>query len=159
MRAVTGGREVGVRSCGRGGRRQGCRMCPHIGAAADMRTVVKKAVIYHSGEVIDIKDDLTCTSESVLYLITCTKMTCRKQYLGETGNAIYLRYVKHEDSVKDIDTTKEVGLHFQLPGHSTADMEIVPIEQVRGGKAARKARERMLIRKYQLVRYGLNTQS
>ena len=124
-----------------------------------MRTVVKQVVIHHSGEVIQIKDDLTCTSESVLYLTSCTKVSCRKQYLGETGNAVYLRYVQHEDSVREVDTTKEVGLHFQLPGHSTADMEMVPIEKVRGGRAARKARERMLIRKYKLVQYGLNTQS
>ena len=35
----------------------------------------------------------------------------------------------------------------------------VPIEKVRGGKVVRKAREFALLRKYQLVRYGLNIQS
>ena len=130
-----------------------------MGAAADMRTVVKEVTIFHSGEVLKINQNIDCCTESVLYLITCTKQACRKQYLRETGRAAYKRYTEHEDSCKDSSTTKVVGLHFQLPGHSPANLEMVPIEKVWGGRAARKARERALIRGHQMVRYGINTQS
>ena len=158
-RAVRGAREVGVRCCGKGGRRQGCRLCNHMGTASNMKTVVKEVVILHSGEVIQIKDNLDCCSESILYLITCTKQSCRKQYIGETGRTAYKRYTEHEDSAKDVNTTKEVGKHFQLPGHSTSDIEMVPIERVRGGRVARKVRERALIRQHQMVSFDMNSQS
>ena len=67
--------------------------------------------------------------------------------------------MEHEDSARDTYTAKAVGKHFQLPGHSTDNMEMVALEKVRGGIAVRKAREKALIRKYQLERYGLNGQA
>ena len=85
--------------------------------------------------------------------------SCRKQYIGETGRTAYKRYTEHEDSAKDANTTKEVSKHFQLPGHSTSDIEMVPIERVRGGRVARKVRERALIRQHQMVSFGMNSQS
>ena len=137
---------AGVRSFCKGGRRQGCRLCPNQGAAADRRKmVVKQTVINHSGKVINIEDDMDCTTESVLYLLSCGK-----QYLRETGNAVYQRYVPHEDSARDPATTKEVGLHFQQPGLSTNGIEMIPVEKVRGSRADRKIREKRLIREHQL---------
>ena len=47
----------------------------------------------------------------------------------------------------------------QLPGHKVSDMELVPIECVRGGRAVRKIRERALIRKFEFVENGLNIYS
>ena len=91
--------------------------------------------------------------------MSCTKVGCGKQYLGETGNPVYQRYVQHEDSARDPATTKEVGLHFQQPGHSTNDIEMIPIEKIRRSRAVRKIREKRLIREHQLVRYGINVQS
>ena len=158
-RAAMRSRVVGMRSCGRGGRRQGCRLCPHLGAAADPRGVVKEVVINHSKEVITIKEDLDCTTESCLYLLNCVKLGCGKQYIGETGRKLYERYKEHEDSAQDRGTTLNVGKPFQLPGHSRDDMEMVGLERVRGGLAVRKVREKALIRKYQMERYGLNGQA
>ena len=60
------------------------------------------------------------------------------------------------DSSEDVDTNCPVGVHFQLPGHSKHDMELIPIEIVKGNKAVRKARERMLINQYQMITFGLN---
>ena len=120
---------------------------------------MREARINHTGEVI-VQDNITCTTESVLYLITCKKGTCGKQYLGQTGRPLYKRYSEHEDDAMDPNTNTQVGKHFQLPGHSTADIEMIPLEKVKtGGRAVREARERELIRKYQLAYYGLNIQT
>lgn len=128
-RQATGVREIGVQSCGLSGRRQGCRLCPHLGAASNHRSVIKEVKVNHSGAIIKITEDLCCTTTSCLYILSCTKPGCGQQYGGETGRALYLRYVEHEDDVSDPYTTKNVGIHFQLPGHSIAHMQMIPIEK------------------------------
>ena len=104
-----------------------------------------------SQEIIHTKQNMNCTTEGVLYLITCTKSNCKKQYIGETGQAVYERYGEHETSARDPNTTKVVGKHFQLPGHTTDDMEMIPIEKVRGDRAVRKGRERAMIWRDEMV--------
>ena len=91
-RAATGDWLVGVRKCGVGGRGQSCPLCPHLGQAADNpRAVVKEVIIHHKGAVITIPHNLNCTDTGVLYLLSCTKPLCRKQYIGETGQwPVYL---------------------------------------------------------------------
>ena len=71
-----------------------------------------------------------------------------------------MRYVDHEDDARDPNTTKNIGLHFQLPGHTIKHMEMIPVEKVRGGVAVRKIRELAMIRKHKLASHlGLNTQA
>ena len=75
---------------------------------------------------------MTCTDEGclyLLYLLSCTN--CRKQYIGETGKAVYKIFEEHQDSSEDPETKCPVGVHFQLPGHSKKDMELIPLEIVR----------------------------
>ena len=67
--------------------------------------------------------------------------------------------MEHEDSTEDPATSTTVGKHFQLPGHTTAHMEMIPFEKVRGGRATRETRERALIRQYELAYAGLNIQA
>ena len=51
------------------------------------------------------------------------------------------------------ETTKPVGVHFRLPGHSHSDMSILPIEKVRSSdKCILEAREQFWIDKYQAVK-------
>ena len=69
---------------------------------------------------------------------------------------LYERYVEHEDSARDPNTSKSDGRHFQLPGHSTDYMEMIGIEHVRGGIAVRKAPEKALIRRHIPISCGLN---
>ena len=120
------------------------------------RGVVQEVKIHHSGKVIKITQNITCTDIGCLYLLSCTKQNCREQYIGESGREIYKRFKEHQDSSEDPNTTCPVGLHFQLPGHSKNDIELVPIEIVIGDKAVRKEREKMLINNYQMIQFGLN---
>ena len=158
-RAATGDRTVGVRRCGVGGRRQSCPLCPHLGQAADNpRAVVQEVTIHHSGAVINITQNINCTDTGVLYLLSCTRHFCRKQYIGETGRPAYVRFKEHLDSAEDPATPTPVGQHFQSVGHSKADMEMVPFERVIGNSAVRKQRERFFINLNNMITKGLNKQ-
>ena len=115
-----------------------------------------QVTIHHSGIVIPITQNIKCTDVGVLYLLSCTKAFCRKQYIGETGRPVYLWFKDHLDSAEDPLTTTPVGQHFQSPGHTKADMELVPFEKVYGDSATRKQRERHFINIYNLITHGLN---
>lgn len=100
---------------------------------------------------------MTCTDEGCLYSLSCTKANCRKQYIGETDRAVYKRFKEQVDTSEYSDAKCPVGIHFQLPGHSKRDMEMIPLEIVRGCRATRNIRGRKLINKYQMSRHRLNT--
>ena len=61
---------------------------------------------------------------------------------------MYKRFKDHQESKEDPGTSCPVGLHFQLTGHSKKDMEMVPLEIVRGNTAVSKIRERNLINNF-----------
>ena len=67
-----------------------------------------------------------------------------------------VRFKEHLDTTEDPSTSTPVGQHFQMPGHSSKDVEMVPFEKVMGDKATRKHRERYFINKYNLIKKGLN---
>ena len=148
---------MGVRKCGVGGRRQFCSLCPHLVQAADNpRAVIQEVTIHHSGAVITIHHNLNCTDTDVIYLLSCTKPLCRKQYIGETGRPAYVRFKEHLDSAEDQATSTSVGQHFQSAGHTKADMEMIPFEKVHGNTAVRKQRERLYINHHNMISKGLN---
>ena len=61
-------------------------------------------------------------------------------------------------------TNHPVGQHFNSPGHSVADLQVIGIEKVFPSRKKnanlselRKIRESYWINKYDFVRYGANT--
>ena len=69
------------------------------------------------------------------------------------------RFVGHKNSVVQAcqaGTTLPVGEHFRSAGHSVADFSFTPIEKIYGGVFVRKAREKRLINKFNLINCGLN---
>ena len=50
-----------------------------------------------------------------------------------------------------------MGEHFQGVGHSVSDMRFTPVEKVFSNNIfVRKARERLMINKFDLIRKGMN---
>ena len=152
--------EDGFRRCGKG-----CKMCPFTGEETTNGRVLKSVKISSTGEEIQIKGKLTCHTENVLYLGTCTKddRTCpdRPQYLGETQRRAMDRLADHVGTVTQdchVNTRTPVGQHFRSAGHSVANLQFIPIEKIAPGADAfvRKAREKHLINKYNLIEAGLN---
>ena len=94
-----------------------------------------------TGRSYFIRDNVTCISTNVIYLIDCAQ--CHStQYVGETGLTVRRRFYGHTYAIrKGLDTL--VARHFVSPGHSLADMRCTVIEQVKATDAAvRKLREK-----------------
>ena len=67
------------------------------------------------------------------------------------------RFSQHLGYVSRKEEDKATGKHFNLPGHSAADMEVLVMEKIHQSDAFyRKEREHHHIQDFDLVRKGLN---
>ena len=70
------------------------------------------------------------------------------------------RFSQHRDTVVQLyhqGTNKPMGEHFQGVGHSVSDMRFTPVEKIYSSNIfVRKAREKQLINKLDLIRKGMN---
>lgn len=75
----------------------------------------------------DITDNFSCNSSHLIYVISCVK--CHKQYVGLTDRALKERLNNHRSDIK-LSKPTAVGLHFNLPDHTDADLRILPIQDL-----------------------------
>ena len=69
------------------------------------------------------------------------------------------RLADHRGYVTNRVTSQATGEHFNLPGHSLADLSITILEQTnRKSSEYRKERERYFIRKFDTYYHGINKQ-
>ena len=73
---------------------------------------------------------VNCKSFNVVYLIECDKNNCRERYIGETGRIFKFRLDEHRGYINKKDESQATGAHFNLPGHSLANMKATIFEQV-----------------------------
>ena len=115
---------------------------------------------------------MTCQSSNILYIGECTKGSggggaCLDrnqhggtQYCGETGKTAEIRFVGHKNTIVQqchTGTSPPVGDHFQSAGHTVADFVFTPVEQISSNNVfVRKAREKMWINNFDLIRNGMN---
>ena len=69
-----------------------------------------------------------CKTANVVYVIECTK--CKKQYVGETENALHIRMNGHRSDIEHRRLEKPVANHFNSEGHSLKNLSIFVIEQI-----------------------------
>ena len=150
-------RRRGFKSCKAG--RRVCSLCPFTGLASDHKTVVQELKIEHSGLVLDIKEDISCRDSFCLYILSCRKPGCMKQYAGMSTRPLYIRFAEHLSAVQDPFTTTTVGKHWQLWGHNLTHLEIIGVEKL-GHRCpiGLRQREIELINKTGLLDSGLNVQ-
>ena len=73
--------------------------------------------------------DMDCGSENVIYLITCAK--CGIQYVGKTSQTLRCRVNNHRNRLKQVHVYDlYLYNHFNSDGHTIADLQIMPIEEV-----------------------------
>lgn len=95
----------------------------------------------------------------MVYAIICEKDKCKKVYIGETKRMLKFRLADHRGYVTNKVTHKATGAHFNLPGHSLADLKITVIEQIKkNSDEYRKERESYFIRKFNTLHKGINRQ-
>ena len=77
----------------------------------------------------NVKTSLTCSSQGVIYLISCKK--CQKQYVGQTQKKCSVRMNSHRFDIKHHpDSYTNVSEHFNSSDHSINDFSFMPIDSV-----------------------------
>ena len=62
-----------------------------------------------------------CHDSYYLYVLSCKKPGCMKQYRGLTSRPTYIRYGI---------VTSPVGLHRREPGNTVEHVEFIPVEKL-----------------------------
>ena len=99
--------------------RHGCLTSPYINHGKTSYT----------GETRQLKHHITCYSTNLTYIIQCNR--CKKQYIGETKRTLRERFKEHRQATNNplhANATAAVPSHFNQPGHSIADMELIPLD-------------------------------
>ena len=90
-------------------------------------------------------------------MIQCQKDKCKEKYIVQTGRLLKFRIAEHRSYINNQVTSKATGAHFNLPGHSLADMKFTVLEQVKyNDEAYRRERESYHINKFNTFFQGLN---
>ena len=97
-----------------------CGTCPHFPHSDSF-------ICTNSNKTYPIKNNLSCHSKNVIYLITCSR--CGIQYVGQTSLTLRDRFTRHRFDINH-KLDKPVSNHFNGFNHSISDCQIVPIEQV-----------------------------
>ena len=103
---------------------------------------LKRWEIVSSKRSIKITDHFTCTSDNVIYCITCT--LCKKLYICETTRRrLGDRFWEHLHDVEknDKNASKPVARHFNLPNHSKQHMAVFDLSLHQGSTESRKILE------------------
>ena len=132
-----------------------CPVCPF---AAPQKNTVKSDV---SDYIHTIKTPVNCQSENIIYMWRCKKENCSKKpensYIGLSRRKFQHRFSEHLGYIKSDKISEPSGEHFNLPGHQLSDIEGLILEKVRNGNPfILRAREELLIQKFDCYRYGLN---
>lgn len=97
-----------------------CGTCPHFPPAGSFQST-------KTNKTFLIKQNLSCDSKNVVYLITCSR--CDIQYVGQTSLSLRDRFTRHRFDINH-KLLKPVANHFNSPHHSIQDCTIIPIEQI-----------------------------
>ena len=89
--------------------------------------------------------------------MVCKKDNCRQVYIGESKRFLKARLDDHRGYIVNNHLTKATGQHFNLPGHSLADLSVTAIEQAKVNSLIyRKEREEYFIRLFNTFHKGIN---
>ena len=114
-----------------------CKTCKHV-KTDKVVTSTTTGLSY----VIEPHTEI-CNVSFVIYLLECKH--CKMQYVGKTKRVVSARFGEHLRDVKH-GHKKSVSNHFNLPGHSSDDLTVTVLEQVKDTcKSKLKEREKYWI--------------
>ena len=103
-------------------KRRRCTHCKSINESNEF-------VCSNTNETFSLNSDFDCTSENVVYLITCKK--CHTQYVGQTHQKVSKRMNSHRyDIFHYPDNFTNVSMHFKENGHTPNDFSFAPIDKI-----------------------------
>ena len=81
-----------------------------------------------TGKEYPVKATANCKTSNVVYVIECKR--CKKQYVGETENALHIGMNGHRLEFEHQWLDKPVASHFNCKDHSVEDFSISVIKQI-----------------------------
>ena len=64
-------------------------------------------------------------------MIECNKQACNQRYIGETDRTLFDRICEHLGYIRTKKHEQATGHHFNLPGHSLANLTSTILEKVK----------------------------
>ena len=126
-------------------------------ALPDLFIKYDKEIKISENQTWTINRKMSCESFNVIYMLECQNDKCRKRYIGTTGRQLKLRLADHRVYITNQVTSKATGDHWNLPGHSLADLRVTILEQTKyKSEEYRKEREKHFIRKFNTFNNGIN---
>ena len=89
---------IGMKRC-----KSGCTMCPYVKTGTN---------IENTNFTWKIRKNVDCNTTNVIYMIECTKETCKEKYIGESERTVKKRFDEHRGYVKNKIISKATGSHF-----------------------------------------------
>ena len=109
-----------------------CRTCKFI-------THGKSSYTFHdTGEQRKILQNLSCSSNNLVYLINC-KCCIKKdptlpcQYIGQTCRTVRERFGEHRRGIEN-NIDESVPIHFNQPKHTLNDVQVIPLLHVNSNR-------------------------
>ena len=103
----------------------------------------------------DIESAVDCQTSNLVYCISCDRFP--EQYVGATQKTLAQRFCQHRGYLRNSKLDQLTGRHFDLPGHSMANMKVTIIEKIHSNDPQmRKTRERLYIQNFNTYYKGMN---
>ena len=100
-------------------KRPNCGVCAYLTEGSEFH--------FKDGTRFEIKNNFTCASGNLIYVITCKG--CRENYIGQTGTTLRFRMTVHRQQIRDSSTRKiTLSEHIDMcAGSSLPNFNIFPI--------------------------------
>ena len=80
-----------------------------------------------TGRHYSIQQQLSCSSQNVIYLVTCAK--CNLQYVGSTSTEFKVRFRNHKSNM--LKNKRTCAIHYNNSEHEISQINFIIIEQIR----------------------------
>ena len=132
-----------------------CRTCKFIAHGTSSYT------LHNTGEQRKILQNLSCSSNNLVYLINCKRCikkdpTLPCQYIGQTCCTLRERFGEHRRGIEN-NIDESVPIHFNQPKHTLNDVQVIPLLHVNSNRGSiRFFMEQHLIDKAGTLQNGIN---
>ena len=99
-----------------------CPLCPYIKEGPSVKG---------ANFTWKLNGEYSCQTENIIYMIECNKEKCQQRYIGETDRGLIDIISEHIGYIRTKKLGKATGYHFNLPGHSVANMTVTVLEKVK----------------------------
>lgn len=116
-----------------------CRNCTSCTTTGSKKT--SKFMCHVSGKEYNINKFITCSSSSVIYLLSCP---CGLQYIGKTNRQLRVRINEHRSAISRNDPKSPIARHFSTAPHTTAQLQFIGIDRVTPSRRNRAVESKLL---------------